>query len=49
MLRDVRYDLADGGEYVAEGLTFRAEGQLSPVSGMRRRSWRLLFGCGHGL
>ena len=33
MLRDVRYDLADGGECVAEGLTFRAEGQLSPMSG----------------
>ena len=47
--RDVRYGLADDGEHVEEGLTFRAEGQLIPVSGTRRLPGRLLFGRGHGL
>ena len=48
MLRDVRYGPADGGEHVAEGLTVRAEGQLSPMSGISRRPGWLLFGRVHG-
>ena len=47
--RDVRYGLADGGEHPEEELTFRGEGQLSPMSRIRRRPGRLLFGHGHGL
>ena len=38
VLWDVRYGLADGGgALLRKGLNFRAEGQLSLISGMRRR------------
>jgi hypothetical protein len=40
--------LQTAGEHVAEGLTVRAEGQLSPMSGISRRPGRLLFGRVHG-
>jgi hypothetical protein len=49
MLRDVDTILQTAGSTLRKGLTFRAEGQLSPMSGVRRRPWGLLFGCGHGL
>jgi hypothetical protein len=41
--------LQTAGSTSRKGLTVRAEGQLSPVSGVRRRPGRLLFGRGHGL